>query len=154
MTTHGLSNHPLYHRWKNMKRRCEDPSSSWYYRYGGRDINVCKKWRDSPSSFVKWAIANGWNPNLVIDRIDNDDGYFPENCRIVTPSDNNCNIPKRIDNSTGYIGVYKAGNRYKAEVHYQNRKWRLGSHKTAKKAAIARDKFIIERKLPHKLQVL
>src|SRR5690554_3396464 len=35
-TTHGLTNHPLYQKWADMKTRCLNPNNEYYYRYGGR----------------------------------------------------------------------------------------------------------------------
>lgn len=47
-----------------------------YYRYGGRGITVCEEWNDF-ENFYQWAIKNNYKPGLTIDRINNDDGYYP-----------------------------------------------------------------------------
>lgn len=77
----------LYNTWQNMKQRCLNPNHPKYHRYGGRGIDICKEWHDI-RGFQKWAIENGYKPNLTIDRIDNDGNYEPSNCRWVTQSKN------------------------------------------------------------------
>jgi len=64
-----------------MKSRCYNTSDKAYNNYGGRGIKICDEWRNDFSVFKKWSDENGYKDNLTIDRIDNDKGYFPENCR-------------------------------------------------------------------------
>jgi len=81
-----------------MKRRCYYADHSAYKHYGGRGITICKEWIDNSDSFVKWAISNGWKRELEIDRIDNNGSYSPENCRWVTPSENQRNTRANVTN--------------------------------------------------------
>lgn len=90
-STHGFSSHPLYGVWSGIVQRCEVPSRHEYPRYGGRGISMCREWRLDASAFIEWAMKNGWEKGLHVDRIDNDLGYSPENCRIVTARQNDRN---------------------------------------------------------------
>jgi hypothetical protein len=74
-----------------MKKRCELQSDPHFQDYGGRGIIVCKEWSTSFEAFRDWAVANGYQPELDIDRMDNDLGYCPENCHFVTCKENQRN---------------------------------------------------------------
>jgi hypothetical protein len=82
-TRHGESHTKLYTVWDHMIMRCHNPSHQAYPRYGARGITVCDQWRDYVK-FRNWAIANGYKEGLSIDRINNDNGYNPANCRWAT----------------------------------------------------------------------
>lgn len=89
--THGKSKSRLYRIWNGMKSRCNNPNYEHYKDYGARGISVCKEWSDSFETFENWALNNGYQENLTIDRRDNDGNYEPGNCRWVTRADNNRN---------------------------------------------------------------
>lgn len=78
---HKLSGTRLYHEWVGMKQRCENKNNKRYSDYGGRGIKVCDEWRNTPDAFFKWALSNGYNDNLTIDRINVNGDYEPSNCR-------------------------------------------------------------------------
>ena len=79
--THGLSDTRLYDIWIHTKQKCINPNSKNYQHYGGRGISVCKEWQEDFVNFYNWAMSNGYEDNLSLDRIDVDGNYEPNNCR-------------------------------------------------------------------------
>ena len=83
--------HPLKHALKvmrgNMIKRCHVTGTRRYERYGGRGIAVCQEWRENPTAFYEWAIANGFKHGLWIERKDVDGNYCPSNCCFKTPKE-------------------------------------------------------------------
>lgn len=78
---HGDTNKRLYHIWNGMKQRCYNEHSKNYTNYGKRGIKVCDEWLENYLNFKQWALKNGYRDDLSIDRINNNKGYYPENCR-------------------------------------------------------------------------
>jgi len=84
--SHGLSSHPLSRVYAAMISRCYDANDISYKRYGGKGVTVCDEWLDDFISFYNWAINNGWQEGLQLDKDINGNSklYSPETCIFVT----------------------------------------------------------------------
>ena len=78
---HGMCNKRIYKIYHGMLDRCRNPNNDKYAIYGGKGITVCEEWKSDFMNFYHWAINNGYEDRLSIDRIDSDGNYCPENCR-------------------------------------------------------------------------
>lgn len=80
----------LYTIWADMKARCTNPKSTSFPLYGARGVTVCVEWRDY-LAFRTWAMRNGYEETLSLDRIDPNGNYEPSNCRWITVSEQHLN---------------------------------------------------------------
>lgn len=92
----------LIRTFHHMHDRCYNKNDKRYNDWGGRGIKICDEWNEDIESFIQWAVSNGYQPGLSIDRIDNNDDYCPDNCRWVTLSENNQN--RRSSRYYTYLG--------------------------------------------------
>jgi len=130
--------HPLYRKWSNMKTRCYNQNSKKFQNWGGRGITVCGDWLNDPKAFIEWGLTNGWERGLLIDRIDNNGNYTPENCRFVTPAESNRNRrqPKPYKKSSNLpTGVYPNKKRFMARIKVAGKKIYLGTFSTPEEAS-------------------
>lgn len=100
----------LHQIWTNMKMRCFDSNQSVYSYYGGRGITVCEDWKNSFKQFYDWALNNGYQSHLTLDRIDVNGNYEPNNCRWTTyevqSNNKTCNRFITYNNQTKTIGQW------------------------------------------------
>lgn len=104
-TTHGCNHEPWYPTYAAMMERCghfKGASERKLKNYRNRGITVYELWQKSPRDFGDWLLSHGWHRGLQIDRIDNNQGYTPENCRVVTlkENENNRRNTLRLDDGT------------------------------------------------------
>ena len=149
--THGLSKHPIYNIWRGMLYRCNNKKSANFKYYGGRGIKVCKRWLKI-ENFIE-DMYPSFKEGLSLDRIDNDKGYSPDNCRWANQSTQINNTRTLIStNTSGYVGIWyrKDRNKYAAELKINNKKVSIGCYKNKEVAMLMREIYIIENNLKNK----
>ena len=103
-TRHGSHGTSTYNIWKEMNARCRRETHIRWPDYGGRGISVCPQWQGE-GGFARFLADMGERPEgLVLDREDNDKGYYPENCRWVTHSVSNKNTRRNSVETRKLVG--------------------------------------------------
>ena len=150
--THGDSKARLYNIFNHMISRTTKPNNKNYADYGGRGIKVCDEWLKY-ENFKEWALNNGYDDTLTIDRIDNDGNYEPSNCRWTTRLVQARNQKKKKNTSTEYKGVTmrKLTNsvNYEVRIRHNNKCIYLGVYKCRLAAAYAYDDYVTKNNLEH-----
>ncbi|MGL5737161.1 MAG: hypothetical protein ACRCYS_20055, partial [Beijerinckiaceae bacterium] len=92
---HGMARTAVYRNWTAMVQRCTNPNNTRFADWGGRGIKVCDRWRDFANFYADMGEPEA---GKTLDRIDNDKGYEPGNCRWATKQEqaNNRSVTKRL----------------------------------------------------------
>ena len=85
--SHGLTSHPLYRVWQRMKGCTNSPNHQDYKHYGGRGIKICDEWKNDFKVFYDWALTNGYERGLTIERVNVNGNYEPSNCTWIPRSE-------------------------------------------------------------------
>lgn len=126
-TTHGLSHTRIYHIHRGMIDRCYSKNHDNYYRYGARGIYIVPEWytpgvEGNPGfvNFYNWAMENGYDDSLTIDRKDNDDPYAPWNCQWVSTviQENNKSTTQYITDGDELLSWSQMARKYNSPTHY------------------------------------
>jgi hypothetical protein len=152
-STHNLSLTRLHIIWKNMKQRCYNKNNpSYKLHYGSKGITICEEWKNNFMIFHNWAINNGYDINLTIDRINPKGNYEPNNCRWATAYTQAKNISITKANTSGYKNVSQTqSDTFVSYIGVNKKRIHLGSFRSAKEAAEAFNNYVIKNKLEHTL---
>lgn len=119
---HNMTHKRLYNVWLSMRQRCGDGG-----RYSAKKITVCEEWKRDFQAFYDWSMANGYRDDLTLDRIHNNVGYCPENCRWAT-------MKEQQNNRTNNRIVLYNGNEFTVaelaaflDIPYATLLWRINN---------------------------
>lgn len=127
-----ITKHPLYSTYNGMKTRCNNPNFKQYKDYGGRGVTVCKRWLDSFQFFVD---DMGVRPTgYTLDRIDNEKGYEPSNCRWVSRKVQNNNQRERKVNYNNKIGIRGVSKTRNGKYRFDHKRKYYGTFNTLQDA--------------------
>lgn len=117
---HGYNKTRLQRIYESMKSRCYYKNHIHYYNYGGRGITMCNEWlgKDGLKNFAEWALKNGYDEKLSIDRIDNNGNYSPQNCKWSTnlEQQNNTRYNHKIEYNGEVLSLSQTARKYNLSI--------------------------------------
>lgn len=143
---HGLYKHRLYVIWADMKQRCYNINNTSYKNYGARGVKICSDWKNNFMCFYTWAINNGYDNALTVDRINCAGDYCPENCRFSTKTIQSRN-KRQIPNKVPGIRFLEKLNKWYARIKVNRKEIYLGVYSAKEEAIMARNQYIINNNL-------
>lgn len=150
---HGYtkSEKKLYELWARIKSRCYNHNSLDYPSYGGRGIFMYEQWIEDSKSFIDYVkqLPNFGIPNYSIDRINNNNGYVPDNLRWADSFTQALNRRIKVTNTSGYVGISfnKEKRKYVTTINVKGVNIYLGAYLTIKDALFIRNNYILTHDL-------
>jgi hypothetical protein len=111
---HGMCGTRLYRTWANMKRRIDKPTERDGNNY--KSLEYCEAWSKF-TPFMEWAVNNGYEDNLSLERIDVYKGYSPENCKWIPIGEQQYN--KTTTHRITYNGKTQALSKWAKELGFE-----------------------------------
>lgn len=147
---HGGTGTRIHCIWQNMKQRCYNQNHTGYKHYGSIGVIICDEWRNSFTSFREWAVSSGYRDDLSIDRIAGALIYSPDTCRWANQETQSRNQRARDNTSSKYKGVcfFSRTSKWIAYITVGGKRIHLGYFTVEKEAAMARDEYIRDNRLP------
>ena len=141
---HGLTNKPIYIRWKAIKDRCYNSNYAEFNYYGGRGIRMADIWVNNPKSFYDYVVSleNSLKSGFSLDRINNDGNYEPGNLRWATKHIQATNQRMYNCNKTGFKGVNKIRERFRSRIRVNKELIHIGYYDTPELAHQSRVDYI------------
>ena len=135
-SSHGMFGAPEYKAWAAMKQRCINPNDNRYQSHGKRGISYCDDW-EFFENFIRDMGLRTSNKHSL-DRINNNGNYEKSNCRWATQSQQSINKRIAKNNTSGYKGVYKKGNRWEVMIFLNKKRIYIGKYEKLQDAIISR----------------
>lgn len=135
--THNMTNTGTYEAWEHIKQRCSNHKDKGFHNYGGRGIKVCNRWL----KFENFYEDMGNRPEgLTIERKNNELGYYKENCKWATYTEQARNKRIKKNNKTGVTGIHwnKKTQKYCVQIRANNKTMHVGLFTNIEEAINAR----------------